>query len=373
MTNLPDISFAERDPAVIETQIITIYEALTGRSLARADPVRLFLESVAAIIVQQRSIIDYTGKMNLLAYAGDGYLEHLGHLLGVERLEATAAATTLRFEISTPLAAVQTVPKGTRATPDGKIYFATTGDAEIPAGETAVEVAAECTQTGPIGNDYLPGQIARIVDPLPWLQGVSNVTASAGGADLEDKENFRDRIRLAPEYFSVAGPSGSYEYWARTAHQDIVDVAVIGPPDTQPGNVEIYPLMKGGEIPPQEILDRVFEILDAEKIRPDTDYVHVLPPAPVTYNLRVTYWIERGNATQAAALQKKIEQAAQNWMLWQRSKLGRDLNPSELNHRMVAAGAKRTEILSPAFTVLTRSQMAVPDEAEILYGGLEDA
>ena len=84
------------------------------------------------------------------------------------------------------------------------------------------------------------------------------------------------------------------------------------------------------------------------------------------------FWIDRSRATQAAAIQKAIEQAARDWILWQKSKLGRDLNPSELNHRMVAAGAKRVEIASPAFTVLNYMQVAIPGNIEITYGGLED-
>ena len=39
---------------------------------------------------------------------------------------------------------------------------------------------------------------------------------------------------------------------------------------------------------------------------------------------------------------------------------------------MVAAGAKRVEIASPAFAVLNYMQVAVPENIEIAYGGLED-
>lgn len=48
------------------------------------------------------------------------------------------------------------------------------------------------------------------------------------------------------------------------------------------------------------------------------------------------------------------------------------MNPSELNHRMIAAGAKRTEITSPSFTVLKASELAVPSTITITFGGLED-
>jgi phage-related baseplate assembly protein len=376
---LPDITFAERDPAVIERELINGYENAyqmqygEERKLYPGDPIRLFLEAVAFELVHQRQIIDYTGKMNLLAYSETEPLDHLGAHLDVRRLPAQSALTTLQFTLSEPQVGVSIIPAGTRATPGGgDIVFATSGVIEIPEGETEAEITARCTIAGVVGNGFLPGQVKKIVDPFPWQLSVTNTTISAGGTDTESDENFRERIQIAPESFSVAGPRGAYESFARGAHQGIVDVSVVGPPETEPGHVEIYPLMKGGEIPPQEVLDAVDAICNAEDVRPDTDYVHVLPPAPVSYDLILTWWIDRSRATQAAAIQQAVSQAVQDWIRWQRSKLGRDINPSELNHRIIAAGAKRVEIASPAFAVISYSQVAVPGEVEVTFGGLED-
>ena len=130
--------------------------------------------------------------------------------------------------------------------------------------------------------------------------------------------------------------------------------------------------MLNGDLPTQEILDAVFEVCNDEDKRPDTDCVHVLSPEPIEFELNVTYWIDRKRATQALQIQAAVEGAVNDWITWQRSKLGRDLNPSELNHRMVAAGAKRTEILSPEFRVLTASQIAVMTSKTVSLGGLED-
>jgi phage-related baseplate assembly protein len=294
-------------------------------------------------------------------------------LLGVTRLPAQPALTTLKFTLSEPQIGTSMIPLGTRATPGGgDIVFATTEVAEVAEGETEIEVPAACLILGAAGNGFLAGQIRKIADPFPWQMSVENTTVTADGTDIENDENFRERIQIAPESFSVAGPRGAYEYWARTAHQSIIDVAVVGPPETEPGNVEIYPLLAGGELPSQEILDAVYDICDAEDIRPDTDHVFVLTPTPVSYDLQATYWIDRSRATQVTAIQQAVTLAAQAWISWQRSRLGRDVNPSELNHRLVAAGAKRVEITSPVFTVLTHSQVAVPDNIEITFGGLED-
>jgi phage-related baseplate assembly protein len=265
------------------------------------------------------------------------------------------------------------IPAGTRVTPaEGSIYFATVESLEIPAGAVEGQTLASCVDPGARANGYLPGQINRLVDPLPWVQSVANLTTSAGGADIEGDENLRERIHLAPESFSTAGPVGAYKSYARGAHQGIVDVSVVGPPETLPGNVEIYPLMEGGELPTQEILDLVYAACNAEDVRPDTDNVFVLTPQVVNYDLSVTYWIDRGNTTQAASITKSVERVVFEWELWQRSALGRDINPSELNYRMVAAGAKRTEITYPLFAQVSSKQVAVIGNKEIIYGGLED-
>lgn len=376
---LDDIAFAEKDPATIEAEVINRYEAHAERSLAKGDPVRLLLESIVMTVVLQRYGIDYAAKQNLLAYSEGDKLDHLSALLAVTRLAATSAVTTLKFTLAEAQPAAIIIPAGTRVTPGGgDIFFATVENVEVPAGETEVLALAQCETEGAVGNGFVPGQIRRIVEPFPWAMSVVNVTATTGGADVENDENLRERTQIAPESFSVAGPGGAYVYYAKSAHQSVLDVAVLGPDDStpehvvEPGNVEVYPLMTGGELPSQEILDAVFEACNAEDIRPDTDYLHVLSPMTVQYDLNVKYWIDRSNATRAVSIQAAISEAVEGWILWQRSRLGRDINPSELNHRMVAAGAKRTEIASPTFTVLTAAQVAILGDCAITYGGLED-
>ena len=370
---LEDIIFADKAADEIESDIINLYENLAGRTLAKGDPVRLFLESIVLIIVHQRSLIDYAAKMNLLAYAEGDYLDHIGALVDVTRLTASSAMTTLKFTLSEVQPSVVIIPEGIRVSPgNGEILFATTESVEIQSGDREVVVTAQCTEPGTQGNGFVAGQIRKLIDPFPYEMTVENISESYGGSDTENDENFRERIQIAPESYSVAGPNGAYEYWARSAHQDIIDVAVIGPPDTEPGNVNIYPLMINGDLPTQEILDAVFEVCNAEDKRPDTDFVHVLSPEAVNFELNVRYWIDRKRATQAVQIQNAVEAAVNGWITWQRSKLGRDLNPSELNHRMVAAGAKRTEIISPDFKVLTASQVAIMTSKTLTLGGLED-
>lgn len=288
LDNLPDITFAEKDAKLIESEIINAYESLAGRTLAPGDPVRLFLLSIASIIIQQRALIDFSAKQNLLAYSIGDYLDHIGALLGVKRLSAKPATTTIRFALSEVRQDVIAIPKGTRIRAESsEVVFATTAYAEIPAGQLSIDIPAECMAVGEVGNGYLPGQIKRLVDPIPYIASAGNITETSGGIDIEGDESFRERIRLVPESFSTAGPYRAYEYWALTAHQDIADVAVYSP---MPGQVNICPLLKGGQLPSQEILDAVEAICSADNKRPLTDYVYVHAPTVVNYSINFTYY-----------------------------------------------------------------------------------
>ena len=368
---LDDIIFAEKDPALIESDIINLYENITGRTLHRADPVRLFLESIILIIIQQRNLIDFSAKQNLLAYSSGSYLDHLGALLGVTRLDATASVCTVQFEMASVKNFNVIIPKGTRLSA-GSLIFATTENCEITAGELIAAVTAQCQDTGSIGNNLVPGQINKLVDVLPYDLSVKNISETNGGSDIESDENFRERIQIAPESFSNAGSKKGYEYYARSAHKNIIACEVLTPPDTRPGYVEIYPLMTGGEIPSDEIIASVYEACNGESVRPDTDFLSVKKPVKVHYNVDLRYWIDKKNSASSSIIQARVNQAVKEFIKWQRADLGRDINPSELNYKVIAAGAKRCEIFEPSFSVLRKFELAVCDDDNVIYSGLEE-
>ncbi|MFW5988625.1 MAG: baseplate assembly protein [Desulfosudaceae bacterium] len=368
--DLPEIEFVETDASGVESSVITAYEAIAEKKLRPGDPVRLFLESLAYLIAQQRSLIDYAAKQNLLAYAGGDYLDHLGMLTDTQRLEAKPAKVEMEFEISESRDSAVLIPEGTRVTPGGQLYFATVEAVEISAGDTSVTVTAECTETGTDGNGYVPGQIDRIVDPVSHVTAVRNTDTSLGGTDKESDDNFRERIRLAPEKYSSAGARLGYKYWAMEAHQDILDVSVLSP---EPGEVEIYVLMKDGELPDQEVLDDVDEQVNEDRRRPLSDSVNVQAPEQAEYDLDITYYISTEDATRAKSIQSAVEDAVSEYRKWQRERIGRDINPSELIRRVQQAGAKRVEVDAPDYAALDETQVAAEKDVNVTYGGLEDA
>lgn len=367
--NYPDISFVETDTEAIKNALIRSYEIFTGRTLYPADPARLFVLWVADIIVQERVNIDFSAKQNVPRYAEGEYLDSLAELFkDAYRLEPEKAKTTLKFTLSIKLEVATVIPAGTRVTADGEIVFATLESLTIPAGELSGEVKAECLTAGENGNGFVPGQINQPIDIFPYYQSVENTTESAGGADEESDAAFYERMRESVETFSTAGPLGGYVYFAKTASPLIVDVKATSP---TPGVVDVRVLLQDGELPGEEILNKVSEILSAAKVRPLTDNVQVKAPEAVSYDIDFTYYTTSGGALSDSAAAANVAAAVAAYKEWQAGKMGRDIDPSELIYRIKQTGVKRVEVRSPVFTVVADNAVAQCGETAIVNGGAE--
>ena len=221
LASTPDISFIDgRTIEDIRSEMVADYEsymtAAGGKpyTLDRAAPHRMELYAAAAQIYQAMQCIDRGGKVNLLKYSYGGFLDNLALIKGPTRNPAAAASTTVRFTLSALRVSAVSIPAGTRVSMDGSVYFATDVYTEIPAGSLTADVTATCTTPGAAGNGYQPGELATLVDPVPYVAEVANVTPTAGGADVEADDDFKERVYLAPGAYSTAGPEDAYRYHA---------------------------------------------------------------------------------------------------------------------------------------------------------------
>ena len=368
--NLPDLTFAESDPETVELQIVEVVEKLLGRTLARADPLKLFLKGIEALLVQQRILIDETAKQGLLAYATGDNLDHIGILVGTKRLAAAAAKTTMELTLSASRETATIIPAGTRFTAGDGVMFALDKDTIIGARQLTAKATATCTQKGDIGNGYKAGELSNIANPVAFLATAVNTTVTNGGTDVENDDDYRERIYQAPEKYSCAGTPGAYAYFAKEASSLIGDVAVTNP---EPGVSRIYPLLKDGTIPDTEIIRLVEEKFKDKTIKSLTDKIEVMPPEQVNTDLKVSYWIDRNDAVYAKSIQEKAEAAVNEYIVWQQEKLGRDINPTELFYRLRAAGVKRADLGGFSAQVIKDNQVAVISNIEVKFEGLEDA
>lgn len=343
-------------------------ETELNRKLARADPLIILLKSYFALHFQLIEIINDLARQNLLTYARDDVLDHLGTFAGVDRLSAKSATVTAKISLTTSRSVPTVIQKNTRFHSGDNVYFSLDNDIIFLAGETEKIDSATCLQLGEIGNNYKIAELNQIVDPQPFLKSIENISESAGGADRESDDDFRERIRLVPESYSCAGSFGAYDFFTRSFSNLIDDVFI---DSENPGEVDIYPLLKNGEIPNAQFLQNLTDFLSADKIRPLTDLVICKPPNIVNYDINLTYWIAKSDSISQAAIINAVNDAVENFTTWQKS-FGRDINQSELIKRVRNAGAKRCIVDAPIHTVIADNAVAVAQNINISYAGLED-
>ena len=326
--NLPEISFIEGITYEgILNEMVADYEAKYEEDTKRkirlrpGDKEHIHLRVLAGQYCQMYRQLDYAAKMNLLKYSKGDFLKHLGAFKKTFIQEPRAAVVKVRFTLSEARKDVIYIPEGTRVTAGDGVYFATDDYAEVAAGETYADVTCTCETTGDIGNEYQPGTLEIIVDPVPYVKSVTNITKSEGGSGEEPEESFRERIFLAPSSYSVAGPADAYEYWVKQYNSAAIeDVKIYEPVEAV---VDIRILLQGGVLPSETFCSGCLQYLKENPIIPLTDNNYVLPPDVVNYDLKATYYISRSDINNVKSIQDSIESAKDTYLNWQRTKIGR--------------------------------------------------
>lgn len=431
------MDFIETDAKKIYDEIITSLEAKVGESLYPGDERRLFGNAIAAVFIALFNQMNDASKQKMLRYARGDVLDALGERVGVVRNAASPAGTTLRFSVDAAFAQNIVIPEGTRATSDSTRFFATTENAVITAGELYVDVPAQSVGGGVDYNDIAVGAINVIVDPVPYVDAVSNTTVTDGGTNTEDDDSLRERIRTAPSTLSTAGPIKSYEYWAKTADPSIADVVVSSEqttltrtlpvtggkaykggsqlvPDTlvvyladgttaaksgtdytanynddlltisllsggalaeaetikididtlDEGVVRIVPILDGGAIPDEEMLQKVYDAVNADDVRPLTDKVIVEAPQAVEFDIEFTYYTTAEDESSCIETIEGTGGAIDRYIAWQTGAIGRDINPDKLRAFVLApdwegaVGAYRIDVVAPSFRALGPTTVA---------------
>jgi phage-related baseplate assembly protein len=377
LKNAPALSFID-DRTVDELleEMVGDYESFmtaaagTPQKLSRASPARMVLAAAAAQIYGALQLIDRAGKQNLLQYSYGGFLDNLALFKGVTRKPASPASVLLRFTLSAARDAATGIPQGTRVSTVDGVYFAADQYAEIPAGSLTVDVRATCTLPGAGYNGIPAGAVGAIVDPVPYVASAVSISASSGGADIEDDEALVERIYNAPSGYSTAGPEAGYLYHAKQFSAAVGDVAVSSVQAA--GRVDVVFVMADGSTPDSAAIAGLTAYLNDKSVRPMTDLVKVAAPTEVSYAIALSYTINRSDSARAAAIQATVSAAVEEYIRWQR-KIGRDINPSQLIMMVMAAGAKRVTVTAPSYqTVGAASIAALSGTTAVTYGGLED-
>ncbi|MGQ5250752.1 baseplate assembly protein, partial [Xanthomonas arboricola] len=212
------------------------------------------------------------------------------------------------------------------------------------------------------------------LDHLGALFGVTRLVLDPGQPETgiapthESDVDFRRRIQLAPEGFSVAGPEGAYIYHALSASADVVDASATSP---APGQVLVTVQSRTGDgTAPQALLDQVASILTNDDVRPLTDSVTVQSAQIVPYAIRGRVYTYAG--PDSAVVMREALRSLRAY-LDEAHRIGRDVPESAIKAKLFADGVQRIELDSPAADIrISRTQAAYCTAIDIVHAGIDE-
>lgn len=191
------------------------------------------------------------------------------------------------------------------------------------------------------------------LDHLAALFGVTRLTLDPGDATrgipptLESDDDFRRRMVLSPEGYSVAGPEGAYIYHALTANADVLDASATSP---APGEVLVTILSRDGDgTAATDLIATVVRYLSADTRRPMTDHVTVQSAQILRYTVDATVTTFPGPdaAIVLAAGRRRLDAYVRACHL-----LGRDVTRSGIFGALHIDGVVNVTIASPAADIV---------------------
>lgn len=186
------------------------------------------------------------------------------------------------------------------------------------------------------------------LDHLAALVGVARLVVSPAnpttGTDAvyEDDDTYRQRVVLAPEGFSVAGPELAYVKHAKDASADVLDASATSP---APGEVLVSVLSATGDgIAPAALIASVAAIVKDPAIRPLGDLVTVASARIIGFAIVASLTTFDGPDTNLviAAARTKLDA----YLAFNR-KLGRAITTSGIIAALTVEGVHKVNLPAP--------------------------
>lgn len=199
-----------------------------------------------------------------------------------------------------------------------------------------------------------------VITPADDVLGIAAV--------LEDDADFRRRLVLAPEGYSVAGPEGAYISHALNADPLVLDASAISP---APGEVVVSILTRAasGEASP-DLLAVILAYLSDETRRPLTDFVTVQSAQIIEYAVEAsltTFSGPDGGVVLETARARLADYIASS------HRLGRDITRSGLFAALHVEGVQNVVLTAPAADIIvSRTQAPFCTGATVSYVGIDE-
>ncbi|EDC6909713.1 baseplate assembly protein [Salmonella enterica subsp. enterica serovar Enteritidis] len=178
----------------------------------------------------------------------------------------------------------------------------------------------------------------------------------------------RQRIPAAFEGLSVAGPTGAYEFHARSADGRVADASATSP---APAEVVLTVLSREGDgTAVKDLLDVVEKALNSESVRPVADRLTVRSAEIIPYRVEATIFLYPG--PEAEPVMAAAKASLQKYIASQ-TRLGRDIRRSAIYAALHVEGVQRVELTSPLEdVVLDKTQAASCTEWSVTNGGTDE-
>jgi len=199
----------------------------------------------------------------------------------------------------------------------------------------------------------LPYAMGADLDQIGARFGVTRFELAPADPDsgtpavMEDDEAFRQRIVLAPEGYSVAGPAGSYIKHARDADPDVLDASASSP---SPACVTVHVLSRTGDgTASPELLATVAAALNAETVRPVGDRLTVESAAIVPYAIEAELTFLPGPDASIVLAQAQARAEA---YAAEQHRFGRDITLSGIFAALHVAGVHNVALALPVADIV---------------------
>ena len=164
--------------------------------------------------------------------------------------------------------------------------------------------------------------------------------------ELEDDGAFRERIQLSWAQLNTAGARNAYRFHAKSADTDVLDAEAYGPEThSRPGCVDVYVLSRTGDgTAAAPLLDKVNSTLNADEIRPLTDYVTV--KSAIITNYAITAELEIPDGPDATTVLNNAIEALQSYTMLSH-RINTVVPLSAIYAALQQSGVVRVRLISP--------------------------
>ncbi|EBN8660590.1 baseplate assembly protein [Salmonella enterica] len=223
--------------------------------------------------------------------------------------------------------------------------------------------AAACMLSHSVSTD-----LDNIAANMDTVRLVITPATDTTDAVMESDTALRMRAQAAFDGLSVAGPTGAYEYFAKSASGNVADARAISP---SPAVVVVSVLSTEGDgTATPELLNTVKDALSAEDRRPVGDRLTVQSAEIVSYNINAKLFFYPG--PESEPIQNAARDALQAWIALQR-KIGRDVVRSAIMAALHVQGIQRIELTEPASDiVISNTQAARCVSVTLEKGGTDE-